>query len=181
MFFNAFFRHADSVKMANLAQLVNVIAPIFTNKEGLFLQPIYFPIAEYAKQRGALSLDLVVKSPTYTIGNRAPLGYLDASATYDSKSGIVCVNVLNRSESQDISASIENVEGRLSPQVDVWELNHPELKVVHNFGDDRKVRPVTRTTTVTVNDNTFTYLFPKHSLTVLRLKLEGVTQATGSE
>jgi alpha-N-arabinofuranosidase len=28
--------------MANLAQLVNVIAPIFTNKQGLYLQTIYF-------------------------------------------------------------------------------------------------------------------------------------------
>ena len=34
MFFNSFFRHADVVKMANLAQLVNVIAPIVTNKTG---------------------------------------------------------------------------------------------------------------------------------------------------
>ena len=48
MFFNSFIRHADIVKMANLAQIVNVIAPIFTNEKGLFLQPIYFPIAEYA-------------------------------------------------------------------------------------------------------------------------------------
>ena len=52
MFLNSFFRHADVVKMANLAQLVNVIAPIFTNRQGLYLQTIYFPLAEYAKQRG---------------------------------------------------------------------------------------------------------------------------------
>ena len=58
MFFNSFIRHADIVKMANLAQIVNVIAPIFTNEKGLFLQPIYFPIAEYGKQRGNLSLDV---------------------------------------------------------------------------------------------------------------------------
>src|SRR6185436_13876948 len=46
VFFNAFFRHADVVKMANLAQMVNVIAPIMTSKDGLFLQPIYFPLVE---------------------------------------------------------------------------------------------------------------------------------------
>ena len=65
MFLNAFFRHADVVKMANLAQLVNVIAPMFTNKQGLYLQTIYFPIAEYAKQRGNQSLDVLVESPQY--------------------------------------------------------------------------------------------------------------------
>src|SRR5262245_13660191 len=51
MFFNTFFRHADVVKMANVAQMVNVIAPITTNKQGLFLQTIYFPLAEFTKDR----------------------------------------------------------------------------------------------------------------------------------
>ncbi len=44
MFLNSFIRHANIVKMANLAQLVNVIAPIFTSKQGMFLQTIYFPL-----------------------------------------------------------------------------------------------------------------------------------------
>src|SRR5262249_55754845 len=78
MFFNCFFRHADIVKMANLAQMVNVIAPIMTNKQGLWVQPTYFPIAEYGKQRGNTALDVWVSAPTYTIGNRPPpLRYLD--------------------------------------------------------------------------------------------------------
>src|SRR6185437_3017996 len=98
MFFNTFFRHADIVKMANLAQIVNVIAPIFTNEKGLFLQPIYFPIAEYGKQRGNLALDVWTSGPTYSIDQRAPIGYLDVSSSYDKKNGAVYVNVLNRSK-----------------------------------------------------------------------------------
>jgi len=66
MFFNAFFRHADVVKMANLAQMVNVIAPIMTNEEGYFLQPTYFPLVEFGKQRGNTSLD--VWGATHTFG-----------------------------------------------------------------------------------------------------------------
>src|SRR5207247_2009801 len=81
MFFNSFFRHANIVKMANLAQMVNVIAPIMTNKQGLFLQPTYFPILEYGKQRGNTSLDVWVSAPTYQIQNRPPLRYLDVSAS----------------------------------------------------------------------------------------------------
>ena len=41
-FLNAFIRNADIVKMANMAQLVNVIAPIFTSEDGMFIQTIYF-------------------------------------------------------------------------------------------------------------------------------------------
>ena len=90
MFFNSFFRHADIVKMANLAQMVNVIAPIMTNDKGLFLQPIYFPIAEFGRQRGNTSLDVWVASPTYKVADRPQeLKYLDVSATYDPAAGSV--------------------------------------------------------------------------------------------
>jgi alpha-N-arabinofuranosidase len=172
MFFNSFFRRADIVKMANLAQLVNGIAPIFTNKDGLFLQPIYFPLAEFAKQKGNRSLSLFVQSPTYTVDNRKPLNCLDTSATYDAKGGTVYLNVLNRSEKADIATRVENIGGAIGPQVGVWEMNHPDLKATHTFGDDRKVRPATRTVAVTASGNGFTYTFPKHSLTILVIKVQ---------
>jgi alpha-N-arabinofuranosidase len=171
MFFNSFIRHANIVKMANLAQLVNVIAPIFTNEKGMFLQPIYFPIMEYGKQRGNQALGLWMTSPTYKIGGRKPLGYLDASATYNAKDGSVYLNVLNRSEKNDISTSIENIVGRVDGKVDVWEMNQSDLKATHTFGNDQKVRPATRTITVTPTAKGFTYTFPKHSLTILRLRV----------
>jgi alpha-N-arabinofuranosidase len=171
MFFNSFFRHADIVKMANLAQIVNVIAPIFTNEKGLFLQPIYFPIAEYGKQRGNLALDVWSAGPTYSIDKRAPIGYLDVSSTYDKKSGAVYVNVLNRSKSMNIAADIENQTGRLQDSAGVWELNNSDLKAVHTFGADTKVRPTTKTISLKQNAQRFRYTFSAHSLTILRLQV----------
>jgi alpha-N-arabinofuranosidase len=172
MFFNSFIRHANIVKMTNLAQLVNGIAPIFTNKEGLFLQPIYFPIAEYGKQRGNTALDLLVTSPTYRIGTAPPIGYLDVSSTYDQKAGVVFVNVLNRSESMDITSRIENMVGKVGPEVGVWQMNHADLKATHTFGQDTKVRPTTKTVTPSIANNSFAYTFPKHSLTILKLQVK---------
>jgi alpha-N-arabinofuranosidase len=172
LFFNSFFRHADVVKMANLAQMVNVIAPMMTNEQGLFLQPTYFPIVEYGRQRGNLALTTWASSPTYTPApNRPPLGYLDVSSTYNAKTREVFVNVLNRSKDRALVTRIENQEGQLLPQASAWELNHPDLKATHTFGDDRKVRPVTRDLSLSLSDNAFTYTFPAHSLTILRLKL----------
>jgi alpha-N-arabinofuranosidase len=172
MFLNSFLRHADTVKMANLAQVVNVIAPIFTNEKGLFLQPIYFPIAEYAKQRNNQSLDLMVNSPMYDVPgrNNAKLGYLDTSATYDPRSKTIYLNALNRSEQLDITTRIDNAEGKLDAQAEVWEMNHPDLKATHTFGDDKKVRPAMRT--VAAGAGGFSYTFPKHSLTILKMKLQ---------
>jgi alpha-L-arabinofuranosidase len=168
MFFNTFFRNADIVKMANLAQMVNVIAPIMTNEKGLFLQPIYFPIAEYGRQRGYTALDVWVASPTYKIPQRPQeVKYLDVSATYDAAGRELVVNVLNRSKDKDIAATIENQSGRLPSQASMWQMNHADLKATHTFGDDQKVRPKTSTVTLTEGQ----YTFPAHSLTILRFKL----------
>ena len=168
MFLNSFIRHADTVKMANIAQLVNVIAPIFTNPKGLFLQPIFFPIAEYAKQKDALALDPLVDSPTYDTPRRQGLKYLDVSVTLQQASKTLHINVLNRSERDDIEARIDLVDARPAAPLSVWELNHSNLKTTHTFGDDRKVRPVTRSVPVSPE---LRYTFPKHSLTILKLQL----------
>jgi len=171
MFLNSFIRHADVVKIANLAQLVNVIAPIFTNKQGLYLQTIYFPLLEYGKQRGNSSLDVQVTGPTYRIGDRQPLGYLDVSSTYNAADHAVYLNVLNRSEKNDIGARIDNIAGQITGPAAVWEMNNADLKAVNDFGG-QKVRPATRSVTLSLADNGFTYAFPKHSLTILRVKLQ---------
>jgi len=170
MFLNAFFRHADVVKMANLAQLVNVIAPIFTNKQGLYLQTIYFPLVEYAKQRGNVSLNVQTSGPTYRTGDREALQYLDVSSTYNAAAHTVFLNVLNRSAKSDIAARIENAGGRLLPDGSVWEMNNSDLKAANDFGVD-KVRPTTRQASLGGNTS-FSYTFPKHSLTILRLKVQ---------
>ena len=172
MFLNSFFRHAGVVKMANLAQLVNVIAPIFTNKDGLFLQTIYFPLAEYGKQRGNRSLAAWVQSPQYKVDAGPAVDYLGVSSTYDPKTRRVFVNVLNRSEKQDISARVASTSGAVAGAVEVWELNHPDLKATHTFGNDRVVRPATRNIDAAIRDQGFAYTFPKHSLTILKLRLD---------
>ena len=172
LFFNSFFRRADVVKMANIAQMVNVIAPITTNKQGLFLQTIYFPLVEFTKQKNNQSLDVFVSAPTYKVGNRPALKYLDVSTTYNAAEKTIYVNVLNRSKDKDITTRIDNQEGAIQNEVGVWELNHPDLKATHTFGDDKKVRPTTRTFSASVTNNGFSYTFPAHSLTILRLRLK---------
>jgi len=171
-FFNSFFRRADVVKMANLAQLVNVIAPIMANKDGLFLQPIYFPIVEFGKQRNNTAVDSLVVSPTYKLPDRAAEAkYLDVSTTWNRTAREIFVNVINRSKDRDLAATIVTQDQTPEPVVGVWEMNHADLKATHTYGDDKKVRPVTRSARVTVTGTSFGYTFPAHSLTVLTVKV----------
>ena len=102
--------------MANYAQLVNVIAPIMTNTEGLFLQPIYFPIAEFGRQRGNTSLDVWVSSPTYRIGNRRQdIPYLDVSST---------VNVDGRALEDDERRGDVQLSGALADHLEAVSRRH---------------------------------------------------------
>ena len=184
MFFNTFFRHADVVRMANLAQMVNVIAPMMTNKQGIFLQPTFFPIAEYSKQRGNIALSPHVAAPTYRLaaagpGGRGgsgaqgpPISYLDVSSTYNPQTRDLFVNVLNRSRDKDIVTSVECQEGKMGSNMDVWQMNHADLKATHTFGDDHKVAPTTKTVPAQMSGNALRYTFPAHSLTILKLKVD---------
>jgi alpha-N-arabinofuranosidase len=171
-FFNSFFRRADVVKMANLAQLVNVIAPIMANKDGLFLQPIYFPIVEFGRQRNNIAVDSLVASPTYKLPDRAvEAKYLDVSTTWNAASREVFVNVVNRSKDRDLRTTIVTQDRTPEQVVGVWEMNHADLKATHTYGDDKKIRPVTRSANVIVTGSSFSYTFPAHSLTALRVKV----------
>jgi alpha-N-arabinofuranosidase len=153
--------------------MVNVIAPIMTNEEGYFLQPTYFPLVEFGKQRGNTSLDVWVESPTYVLEGRDTLTYLDVTATQDPESGQLFINVLNRSETQDLAASVRSPSQELAGEIQVWEMNHPDLKATHTFGADEVVRPVVRSVRAQGRDGGFSYTFPAHSLTILRMELAG--------
>src|SRR5580700_790434 len=104
-FLNAFVNHAHIVKIANMAQLVNVIAPIFTNENGLFLQTIYYPLQLFANNTKGKALELFVDSPTYKGKRFDEVPYLDVSAAWDN--GTLVLNVVNRHQTESIPADLE--------------------------------------------------------------------------
>ena len=110
-FLNIFIRHCRSVELANYAQMVNVIAPIFTRPDGMFLQTVYHPLRLYADHAQAVALDALVDSPALDIANVSkevrdlgPFQALDVSATVDSDGREVCISVVNRHCDQVVTA-----------------------------------------------------------------------------
>ena len=80
------------------------------------------------------------------------------------------INVVNRSKDQDLVTTLTVQDRTPSSTVGVWQMNHPDLKATHTYGSDQKVRPSTQSTTVAVTGSSFTYTFPAHSLTILRVQ-----------
>jgi alpha-L-arabinofuranosidase len=167
-FLNSFLNHSHIVKIANMAQMVNVIAPIFTNDQGLFLQTIYYPLQMFAVHSKGKALELFGECPSYKTKRFDEVPYLDASAAYDN--GSLVINVVNRHSSQSIETEIEAQDKQFSGTVEVSEVNGPDIKAENDFGST-KVKATPRS--AQANGNKLRYTFPAHSYTMLRTKLIG--------
>ena len=84
------------MRLACLAQLVNVIAPLVTSADGLLRQTTYHPYAwGLAHARGQV-LDLHVETDGYEVKGLGNVPWLDVAGTFDSQKGESCLLVLNR-------------------------------------------------------------------------------------
>jgi alpha-N-arabinofuranosidase len=162
-FLNTFVNHAHIVKIANLAQLVNVIAPIFSNENGLFLQTIYYPLQLFANHTKGKALELFVDSPKYKSKRFDDIPYLDASAALDN--GSLVLNIVNRHPDRGIDAEFELQDKQFRGPVEVVEVNGPDIKAENNF-DAAPVKAVTRP--ASAQGKALRYTFPAHSYTMLK-------------
>lgn len=92
---NAFLRHADSVKMANIAQIVNVIAPILTTPEGLVRQPTFYPFRLYSQLCRGHALDLHWEGETFEGGGYQGVRVLDVAGSLQGSD--LALFIVNRS------------------------------------------------------------------------------------
>ena len=163
---NSLVNHADVVKIANLAQLVNVIAPIFTNDQGLFLQTIYYPLQLFANNMKGNSLQLLTDGPTYKTKRFDSVPYIDASGALDGDQ--LVLNVVNRHQSQGMDVAIGLEDKNFAGPLSVSEVNGPDIKAENDFG---KTLVSTQTRSVNASGNSLVYSFPPHSSTMIKARL----------
>jgi alpha-N-arabinofuranosidase len=140
---NSLIRHADRVKLACLAQLINVIAPIMTNGNGLFRQPIFYPYnwaLQYA--RGSV-LEILVESPLYEVSGMGHVPYLDVAGTVSAEDGKTSLFILNRDLSSAHTVEL-NWEDKMPGRVlTASVLTGSDLKAVNGFDAPQRVAPQT--------------------------------------
>jgi len=164
-YLNVFLRNANIVKMANMAQLVNVIAPVFTSKEGMWYQTIYYPLELFAANCYGKSLDAYVECDTYK-SNSNDIPYLDVSSSYDENKNELIINVVNRHKDKVIKTDILSQTGVFKDTATIYEVNGTDIKI-ENSASAQNVKTVTNT--LKVNGNKMTYSFPPHSYTMIKL------------
>ena len=165
-FLNTFVNHAHIVKIANLAQLVNVIAPIFSSPSGMFLQTIYYPLQLFASNSFGNALELFADGPTYESKHSNKTPYLDVSACYQG--GQLVVNIVNRHLTDPLPATFELEDKQFSGTFEVAEVNGPDIKAENNF-DKASVKTTRKS--VETRGARLRYEFPAHSFTMLKGKI----------
>jgi len=149
-FVNTLLRNADRVRVACLAQLVNVIAPLVTSSTGILRQSIYYPYAWALRYARGRVLDLRVESETYPIAaaglqadfaRNAEVPFVDLVATLDAQTGQACVLMLNRDVENERELVLEWETITPVRVIACETLTGPDLKAVNTFEQPRRVVP----------------------------------------
>jgi alpha-L-arabinofuranosidase len=136
-FLNSFLRHADCVKIANIAQIVNVIAPILTDGDRMLIQSIFYPFEMYAKRREGVSLGIQQEGPTYAGRTNGTAALIDASAILDGDR--LSVFLVNRHPSKQAPVVIEPSDCRITAVQESDILTGPGPKAANSFEQPRVV------------------------------------------
>ena len=146
--------HADSVKAACLAQLVNVIAPIMTETGGAaWRQTIFYPFAQMSNLGRGRVLKMQIDAPTYATSYYDALGaeehryplpavpYLKLAAVHDQASGSLTLFALNRHLAEELSLEV-TARGFAGLDVErALELHDSDLKAANTRENPERIKP----------------------------------------
>ncbi|MDL2229583.1 hypothetical protein LJC14_04955, partial [Treponema sp. OttesenSCG-928-L16] len=157
-YLNIFVRYCATVGMANLAQMVNVIAPIFTSRKGMFLQTTYHPIEIISNNTQGVALDVFVDGPVHELEEKKeylhwlwpqpvadmnPFQVLDAAATRDESASVLVLSVINRDPKNDITAKLEIRDFSPKGSAEVFTYSSKDPYVKNSFENPGAAAPVT--------------------------------------
>ena len=136
---NIFARHADRVRMANIAQMVNVLqAMILTDKEKMVLTPTYHVFRMYVPFQDATFVPVSLDAGTYTQGD-ITLPRVDAIAARDKAGKLwLAVTNLDPNRSVTVEASLAGVTPRTAAG---QTLTAPRVDSVNSFEAPNTVVP----------------------------------------
>lgn len=167
---NVFLRKADVLKIACIAQVVNIIAPILTRKDSLLKQSIYYPFMLFSRLAQGMSLDVAVSAPMYKTTRFGDMPLLDVSASYDEERKVQALFIVNRSQSESLPAEI-HWQAQAPRQITrVHQMAGSDPKAANSFENPNQVMAVPVAAPALDGQQT-TLLLPPLSFTVLEVQL----------
>jgi alpha-N-arabinofuranosidase len=163
---NIFNNHSERVRMANLAQCVNVLqAVILTDKAKMILTPTYHVMEMYNVHQDATLIPLNIKTGDYTLG-ADKLPAISASASKD-KDGVVHISLVNidPNKAQQVTINLGDIKSaHLTGRI----LTSHKLQDYNSFTEPEKIKPEAFKDAVLKN-GTINITMPAASVVVLAL------------
>lgn len=139
---NTFIRRSDRVKIACIAQLVNVIAPIMTETGGpAWKQTIYYPYQFASLYGRGDALAVAVDVPSYDVKVADDVPYLDVSAVLAPDGRMVTFFMVNRHPDEAMEVDIGMAGFAPREIARHITMAHPDLKATNTAADPEQVRP----------------------------------------
>ena len=167
MTLNIFNNHADRVRMANLAQCINVLqAVILTDKEKMILTPTYHVMEMYKVHQDATLLPIKVVTSDYVVGEeRLPAVSASASKDASGKTHISLTNI----DAKNAQTVTINLDGSQFANVTGRVLTSNKLQSYNSFEEPDKIKP-SAFNGASLKGSTLTVKLPPFSVVVLELK-----------
>ncbi|AUN33213.1 alpha-N-arabinofuranosidase [Niveispirillum cyanobacteriorum] len=164
---NIFHKHGERVRMANIAQMVNVLqALILTDGPKMLLTPTYHVFDMYKDFQGATQFPVTVAGPKYSYAERS-LPAISASAAR-AKDGSVLVALTNINPNEAVPVTV-SLDGVTAAGVSGRILTAPAMNAHNSFAQPDAVKPVAFTGAA-LNGTTLSVTLPAKSVVVLVVK-----------
>jgi alpha-L-arabinofuranosidase len=138
-FLHSFIRHADVVKIANLAQIVNVIAPLLTRGDEMLIQSTFYPFEMFSRRRQGKSLQPLVSGPGYEGKTNGAVHYIDTSAILNDEQ--LHVFITNRSLDEAAPVQIRVADRNIGAMDSAELLTGPEAQASNSYEQPDVIRP----------------------------------------
>jgi alpha-N-arabinofuranosidase len=166
---NTFIRRSNVVKIACLAQLVNVIAPIMTVPNGpAWRQTTYYPFLFASLYGRGKALALKVQSPTYRSDVAGDVAYADISGVHDEGSGYVTFFAVNRHADEAIELELSLEGFGAASLADHQVMTHADLCAVNSPENPGNVVPKPGSGAV-VSEGKLSLTLPPYSYQMIRI------------
>jgi alpha-N-arabinofuranosidase len=163
-------RHADRVRSASLAQLVNVIAPIMTEPGGpTWRQTIFFPFAVTSRLARGVVLETRLDTPTYFTRVHGEAALVDGVVTHDPDDDSLAVFLVNRSTEEPASVQVDLTRTRVTGITEALTLSDPDVHARNTLEDQERVG-LGENTSAALSGGMLTVELPAVSWTAIALR-----------
>jgi len=167
---NVFLRKSDVIKIAALAQIVNVISPMTTTTDGLLKHTTHYPLMLFSNLASGDALDVAVKCPRYETKAYGDMPILDVSSSYNEETGKHAVFIVNRNQTESVPVDLHWQDMKPQSVDAAYQMSGTDPKAFNTFENPDNITTV-NISAPDVKDGQVSMVLPPLSFTVLDMSI----------